>query len=138
MGKGIHVTVMNCIPYMHSLAQGISAQIIAFAVNCSTGCARIATLPRTHFASGFASMPKRRGQFIPTRQVRVVRFYVSSSPLLSSSFCSPGPGSFEHLRPVFTAGPHATEIICAQCSLPDLNHDHPRCVRCRTLTTIII
>ena len=125
MGKGIHVRVMNCIPYMHSLAQGISAQIIAFAVNCSTGCARIATLPRTHFASGFASMPKRRGQFIPTRQVRVVRFYVSSSPLLSSSFCSPRPGSFEHLRPVFTAGPQprssapsahcrtSTAIICA-------------------------
>ena len=126
MGKGIHVTVMNCIPYMHSLAQGISAQIIAFAVNCSTGCARIATLPRTHFASGFASMPKRRGQFIPTRQVRVVRFYVSSSPLLSS------PPPFVHLV-------LALSSICAQCSLPGLMQPRSSApsARCRTSTTII-
>ena len=75
--------------------------------------------------------------FFPTCQVRVVRFYVSclllsSSPLLSSSSCS-------------------TATLDAQCSLSDLNHDHPRpvfpagpqprpsppSVPCRTSTTTI-
>ena len=49
--------------------------------------------------------------FFRTCQVRVVRFYVSclllsSPPLLSSSSCS-------------------TATLDAQCSLSDLNHDHP-------------
>ena len=44
--------------------------------------------------------------FFPTCQVRVVRFYVSCL-LLSSSSCS-------------------TATLDAQCSLSDLNHDHPR------------
>ena len=75
--------------------------------------------------------------FFPTCQVRVVRFYVSglllsSSPLLSSSSCS-------------------TATLDAQCSLSDLNHEHPRpvfpagpqprpsppSVPCRTSTTTI-
>ena len=67
----------------------------------------------------------------PTCQVRVVRFYVSCL-LLSSSSCS-------------------TATLDAQCSLSDLNHDHPRpvfpagpqprpsppSVPCRTSTTTI-
>ena len=69
--------------------------------------------------------------FFPTCQVRVVRFYVSCL-LLSSSSCS-------------------TATLDAQCSLSDLNHDHPRpvfpagpqprpsppSVPCRTSTTTI-
>ena len=69
--------------------------------------------------------------FFPTCQVRVVRFYVSCL-LLSSSSCS-------------------TATLDAQCSLSDLNHDHPRpvfpagpqprpsppSVPCRTSTTSI-
>ena len=75
--------------------------------------------------------------FFPTCQVRVVRFYVSCLLLLlllSSS--SPPPPR----RPPRTPCPPAqlrpaihsvlcrtsTTTIHAQCSLPDLNHDHPR------------
>ena len=76
--------------------------------------------------------------FFPTCQVRVVRFYVSCrssfSSLLLLAFCRT-----------------STTTIHAQCSLPDLNHDHPRpvfaagpqprpsmpSVRCRTSTTTI-
>ena len=75
----------------------------------------------------------------PTCQVRVVRFYVSCLLLLSS------PRLLLLLLnrrlllavqiPVGTAGPplrapdpcrNSTATIHAQCSLPDLNHDHPR------------
>ena len=72
----------------------------------------------------------------PTCQVRVVRFYVSclllsSSPLLLLLNRDPR-------RTVFSVGPQprpstpsvpcrtSTTTIPAQCSLPDLNHDHPR------------
>ena len=76
--------------------------------------------------------------FFPTCQVRVVRFYVSCrssfSSLLLLAFCRT-----------------STTTIHAQCSLPDLSHDHPRpvfaagpqprpstpSVRCRTSTTTI-
>ena len=75
--------------------------------------------------------------FFPTCQVRVVRFYVSclllsSSPLLLL-LLNRGPR-----RTVFSVGPQprpstpsvpcrtSTTTIPAQCSLPDLNHDHPR------------
>ena len=87
------------------------------------------------FLSAFGSFCWSR--LFPTCQVRVVRFYVSclllsSSPLLSSSSCS-------------------TATLDAQCSLSDLNHDHPRpvfpagpqprpsppSVPCRTSTTTI-
>ena len=71
----------------------------------------------------------------PTCQVRVVRFYVSclllsSSPLLLLLNRDPR-------RTVFSVGPQprpstpsvpcrtSTTTIPAQCSLPDLNHDHP-------------
>ena len=74
--------------------------------------------------------------FFPTCQVRVVRFYVSclllsSSPLLLLLNRDPR-------RTVFSVGPQpqpstpsvpcrtSTTTIPAQCSLPDLNHDHPR------------
>ena len=86
--------------------------------------------------------------FFPTCQVRVVRFYVSclllpppdsclvlllllSSSSSSSSNCDPR-------STVFSVGPQprpstpsvpcrtSTTTIHAQCSLPDLNHDHPR------------
>ena len=116
------------------------------------------------------------GFFFPTCQVRVVRFYVSclvllllSSPpplvvlllsLSSSSSCSTATRdpqcslsdlNHDHPRPVCPAGPQprpstsvcpagpqprpsthsvpcrtSTASIHAQCSLPDLNHDHPR------------
>ena len=69
--------------------------------------------------------------FFPTCQVRVVRFYVSclvlllllSSPpplvVLLLSLSSPPPR-----RPPRPPRPTATRD--PQCSLPDLNHDHPR------------
>ena len=89
--------------------------------------------------------------FFPTCQVRVVRFYVScllllllllllsSSPLLSSP-------------PLLSSSSScSTATLDAQCSLSDLNHDHPRpvfpagpqprpsppSVPCRTSTTTI-
>ena len=57
----------------------------------------------------------------------------SSPPLLSSSCstatldaqCSLSDLNHDHPRPVFPAGT-STTTIPAQCSLPDLNHDHPR------------
>ena len=118
--------------------------------------------------------------FFPTCQVRVVRFYVScllllsSSPLLSSpllllllnrdprSVCPAGPQPRPSTlsvpcRTSTTTSPPSvpcrtsTASIPAQCSLPDLNHDHPRpvfpagpqprpsppSVPCRTSTTTI-
>ena len=81
--------------------------------------------------------------FFPTCQVRVVRFYVSclllsssspplllsSSPLLVSSpllLSSPPPPA--QPRPSTHSGlcRTSTTTIHAQCSLPDLNHDHHR------------
>ena len=91
--------------------------------------------------------------FFPTCQVRVVRFYVScllllllllsssSSSSLSSLSSSSSSSSLLNCDPrsiVFSAGPQprpsppsvpcrtSTTTIHAQCSLPDLNHDHPR------------
>ena len=88
----------------------------------------------------------------PTCQVRVVRFYVSclllsSSPLLLSSPPPAQPRPSTHSVLCRTS----TTTIHAQCSLPDLNHDHPRpvfpagpqprpstpSVPCRTSTTTI-
>ena len=77
--------------------------------------------------------------FFPACQVRVVRFYVSclllsSSPLLLLLL------NRDPRRTVFSVGPQprpstpsvpcrtSTTTIHAQCSLPDLNHDHPRLV----------
>ena len=60
--------------------------------------------------------------FFPTCQVRVVRFYVSCL-LLSSSPPPPAqPRPSTHSVLCRTS----TTTIHAQCSLPDLNHDHPR------------
>ena len=80
--------------------------------------------------------------FFPTRQVKVVRFYVSCLLLLSflpsfppsssSSRCQPSTASrhvqcflpdlnCDPLRRVFSAGPPA--IIRGQCSLPGLNRE---------------
>ena len=116
--------------------------------------------------------------FFPTCQVRVVRFYVSclllllsSSPLLLSSSCSTATldhsglcrtstttillsGLCRTSTTTITASVPcrtSTAGIPAQCSLPDLNHDHPRpvfpagpqprpsppSVPCRTSTTTI-
>ena len=114
--------------------------------------------------------------YFPTCQVRVVRFYVSclplllvlllllSSPLLSfSSSSSSSSSNCDPRSTLFGAGPQSlpsmlsvpcrtsTTTIHAQCSLPDLNHDHacpvfpagpqPRpcatSVPCRTSTTTI-
>ena len=60
--------------------------------------------------------------FFPTCQVRVVRFYVSCL-LLSSPPPPPAqPRPSTHSVLCRTS----TTTIHAQCSLPDLNHDHPR------------
>ena len=102
----------------------------------------------------------------PTCQVRVVRFYVSClllPPASSSSFrrLLPPAASCRLLprspplrrprRPRRPRSPRPTAIRDPQCSLPDLNHDHPRpvfpagpqprpstpSVPCRTSTTTI-
>ena len=83
--------------------------------------------------------------FFPTCQVRVVRFYVSCLLLLSSPLLliSSPPPPRRPPRPTATRDP--------QCSLSDLNHDHPcsvfpagpqprvsmPSVPCRTSTTTI-
>ena len=59
--------------------------------------------------------------FFPTCQVRVVRFYVSCL-LLSSPPPPAQPRPSTHSVLCRTS----TTTIHAQCSLPDLNHDHPR------------
>ena len=83
--------------------------------------------------------------FFPTCQVRVVRFYVSCLPpsappaaSVRASFRSCLPPRLPpprpllvllvQLRPAIHSGPcrTSTATIHAQCSLPDLNHDHPR------------
>ena len=84
--------------------------------------------------------------FVPTCQVRVVRFYVSCLLLppasclvllllLSSSSSSSSLSSLSSLssRPCSTATrdpqcslPDLNHDQPRQCSLPDLNHDHPR------------
>ena len=88
--------------------------------------------------------------FFPTCQVRVVRFYLSCLVLLllllsSSSRCPPPLVvllvlllNCDSRSTVFSVGPQprpstpsvpcrtSTTTIHAQCSLPDLNHDHPR------------
>ena len=108
--------------------------------------------------------------FFPTCQVRVVRFYVSCLVLLLL-LSSPPPLvvllvlllNCDSRSTVFSVGPQprtstpsvpcrtSTTTIPAQCSLPDLNHDHPRpvfpagpqprvsppSVPCRTSTTTI-
>ena len=72
--------------------------------------------------------------FFPTCQVRVVRFYVSclllsSPPLLSSSpllLSSPPPPAQPRPSTHSVLCRTSTTTIHAQCSLLDLNHDHPR------------
>ena len=76
------------------------------------------------------------GTLFPTCQVRVVRFYVSpiSSSSSSSSYSSSASSSASSSsarpqpRPSTPRVPcrTSTTTIHAQCSLPDLNHDHPR------------
>ena len=65
-------------------------------------------------------MRMQKNMFFPTCQVRVVRFYVSCLVLLLLVLVlllsSPPPR-----RP-----PRPTATRDPQCSLPDLNHDHPR------------
>ena len=91
--------------------------------------------------------------FFPTCQVRVVRFYVSCLLLLSSSPLLLLVVLLVQLRPAIHSVlcRTSTTTIHAQCSLPDLNHDHPRpvfpagpqprpstpSVPCRTSTTTI-
>ena len=111
---------------------------------------------------------RERRCFFPTCQVRVVRFYVScllllllllppassssssssSSSLSSSSSFSSSSSSSSSL---WCRRPRPTATCDPQCSLPDLNHDHPRpvfpagpqprpstpSVPCRTSTTTI-
>ena len=83
----------------------------------------------------------------PTCQVRVVRFYLSCLLLLlllssssrrppplvvlllslsSSSRCPPRPPAQLRLAIHSARCRTSTTTIHAQCSLPDLNHDHPR------------
>ena len=66
--------------------------------------------------------------YFPTCQVRVVRFYVSCLLLLSSSPLLLLVVLLVQLRPAIHSVlcRTSTTTIHAQCSLPDLNHDHPR------------
>ena len=86
------------------------------------------------------------GTYFPTCQVRVVRFYLSCLLLLllssssrrppplvvlllslsSSSRCPPRPPAQLRLAIHSVRCGTSTTTIHAQCSLPDLNHDHPR------------
>ena len=94
------------------------------------------------------------GFLFPACQVRVVRFYVSClppAPPPASSSSSSSPPPRPPRRPRRPRRPCSTTTIHAQCSLPDLNHDHPRpvfpagpqprpsapSVPCRTSTTTI-
>ena len=113
----------------------------------------------------------RGDDLFPTCQVRVVRFYLSCLLLLlsssssrcppplvvlllslsSSSRCPPRPPAQLRLAIHSVRCRTSTTTIHAQCSLPDLNHDHPRpvfpagpqprpstpSVPCRTSTTTI-
>ena len=88
----------------------------------------------------------QKTMFFPTCQVRVVRFYVSCLLLLSSPLLISSPPRRPPRRP-----PPPTATRDPQCSLSDLNHDHPRTVfsvgpqprpstpsvPCRTSTTTI-
>ena len=93
----------------------------------------------------YVSLPEGReecvGIFFPACQVRVVRFYLSClllPPLLllsSSSSrcprrprCPPRPPAQLRLAIHSVRCRTSTTTIHAQCSLPDLNHDHPRSV----------
>ena len=66
--------------------------------------------------------------FFPTCQVRVVRFYVSCLLLSSSPLLLSSPPPPAQPRPSTHSGfcRTSTTTIHAQCSLPDLNHDHHR------------
>ena len=84
---------------------------------------------------GFPGFPGRTwvlfSAFFPTCQVRVVRFYVSCLLLLSSSpllLVVLLVVLLVQLRPAIHSVlcRTSTTTIHAQCSLPDLNHDHPR------------
>ena len=70
----------------------------------------------------FGVTPNKK--LFPTCQVRVVRFYVSCLLLLpppASSCLLPPPRP-----PCRPRRPRPTATRDPQCSLPDLNHDHPR------------
>ena len=110
----------------------------------STGCRRDSG-PQTET---LAPVSTRSSPLFPTCQVRVVRFYVSclpSAPAFRSCLPLPPPASSsssssncDPRSTLFGAGPQprpsmlsvpcrtSTTTIHAQCSLPDLNHDHPR------------
>ena len=89
-----------------------------------------------------------KARLFPTCQVRVVRFYVSCLVLLLLS--SPPP-LVVVLLPLSSSSSCSTATRDPQCSLSDLNHDHPRpvfpagpqprpstpSVPCRTSTTTI-
>ena len=95
---------------------------------------------------GGGGSKKRNSNFFPTCQVRVVRFYVSCLLvllLLLLLLLSPPPPPpllllllvllvvlvvLAQLRPAIHSVlcRTSTTTIHAQCSLPDLNHDHPR------------
>ena len=89
--------------------------------------------------------------FFPTCQVRVVRFYVSCLLLSSPPPRPPRPPAQPRPSTHSVLCRTSTTTIHAQCSLPDLNHDHPRpvfpagpqprvsppSVPCRTSTTTI-
>ena len=114
-----------------------------------------------HLSIIFQGKPLIFHIFVPTCQVRVVRFYVNSRASFSASSASSPDLNYDDHSRVFAAGPQprpstpsvrcrtSTTTSHAQCSLPDLNHDQPRpvfaagpqprpatpSVRCRTSTT---
>ena len=68
--------------------------------------------------------------FFPTCQVRVVRFYISCLPRPPPHLPPPPPRPprppRHPCRPRPPRPPRPTAIRDPHCSVPDLNHDHPR------------
>ena len=107
----------------------------------------IMTQTHTHTSMLYIYINYYHYLLFPTCQVRVVRFYVSCLllPLLLLRSCllllvlsSSSSSNCDPRSTAFPAGPQprpsppsvpcrtSTKTIRAQCSLPDLNHDHPR------------
>ena len=145
-GTGYHIKGLYCVIYPNNAALKGSLQTLLHSCPLCGGY-------------GILLQPCENAVFFPTCQVRVVRFYVSCLLRPPPASCLPPASSSSSPRPprpTATCDPQrscrtSTTTIHAQCSLPDLNHDHPRpvfpagpqprpsppSVPCRTSTTTI-